>query len=240
MIKFHREAQTVDVAYQTTQPKRETSTQMVWQCLMNRTNQTQTKPGVYVSADTDKVLVARPYFTAAELHDLKIKKVTLLSSSWNGKLTYTQAVKIQCMVRKFFAKRKVRTLRQEKQERQQGILQQQEAKRQEAADLRIQEIERRRNPRTKEDFNILYKELEGIAATFLCRRSDTNTAWRKQETARIEAQNLSSEERKAVMYALLQKETKLLQTIDKLKQNASAVNKHVRIESNLDKVRLTT
>jgi len=38
------------------------------------------------------------------------------------------------------------------------------------------------------------------------------------------------------MYDLLQKETKLLQTIDKLKQSAGIVNKQIRVETTMDKM----
>jgi hypothetical protein len=77
-----------------------------------------------------------------------------------------------------------------------------------AAELEVhqaREIERRLHPRTAADFEILYSELE---------------AWRLSETARIEAGPEDS--RHGALHALLLKEQKLLQTIDRLKLHAGS------------------
>ena len=83
------------------------------------------------------------------------------------------------------------------------------------------EIERRMHPRTPEDFEILYSELE---------------AWRYQETEAIAQNNLSAEEKHRAMEELLRKETKLLQTIDRLKISASHENRHSRIQDVMKKM----
>jgi hypothetical protein len=96
----------------------------------------------------------------------------------------------------------------------------QEAKaQQDAQEQRRQEIERRMHPKTAGDFEILYNELE---------------AWRLQETRKIKEAGLQTEQEQEVLQQLLHKETKLLQTIDRLKINANHENKHRRIRHALN------
>ena len=84
------------------------------------------------------------------------------------------------------------------------------------------EIERRMHPKTQEDFEILRNELD---------------AWRENETKKIKdaasGKELSEEEAKKAMHQLLIKETKLLQTIDRLKNTASVINREERVEKML-------
>jgi len=84
------------------------------------------------------------------------------------------------------------------------------------------EIERRMHPKTLEDFEILRNELD---------------AWRENETKKIRDattnKELSEEEMKKALHQLLIKETKLLQTIDRLKNTASVINREERIEKML-------
>jgi hypothetical protein len=56
------------------------------------------------------------------------------------------------------------------------------------------------HPRSAADFEVLYNELEG---------------WRLQETRRIKESALPPEKQQFALQQLLQKETKLLQTIDR-------------------------
>lgn len=81
------------------------------------------------------------------------------------------------------------------------------------------EIERRMHPKTAEDFEILRNELD---------------AWRENETKKIKdaaaAKELSEQEMQKALHQLLIKETKLLQTIDRLKNTATVVNREERIE----------
>jgi len=73
-------------------------------------------------------------------------------------------------------------------------------------------------PRTHEDFEILYNELE---------------AWRLLETSKIHEANLPADVKQATLKQLLHKETKLLQTIDRLKIAANHENRDVRIAKTL-------
>lgn len=77
-------------------------------------------------------------------------------------------------------------------------------------------MERRRNPKTADDFELLYNELSG---------------WVHGEVAALKAvEGLSDEERKARMADILAKETKALQTIDRLKTESSKRGKEKRVD----------
>ena len=57
-----------------------------------------------------------------------------------------------------------------------------------------------------------------------------------QETERINALNLSEEERLSALAILLSHETRMIQTIDKLKIDAKAENKENRVQAMLENV----
>lgn len=82
---------------------------------------------------------------------------------------------------------------------------------------RKQEVERRLHPKKGKDFDILFNELE---------------AWRLNETKKIKnSTELNEEEKKLAMQQLLNKETKILQKIDRLKITASDKNKQEKISN---------
>lgn len=82
---------------------------------------------------------------------------------------------------------------------------------------RKQEIERRMHPKNNKDFDILYNELE---------------VWRLNETKKIKgSKELNHEEKKLAMRVLLNKETKILQQIDRLKITAHEKNKTEKINN---------
>lgn len=77
-------------------------------------------------------------------------------------------------------------------------------------------------PRTAEDFKVLYQELE---------------IWRHNENQKIKNNDgLEEEERNMAQNSLLKKEVRLLQTIDRLKNHASIKNKDERIKSFLETI----
>mmetsp|Transcript_27723 Transcript_27723/g.75005 ORF Transcript_27723/g.75005 Transcript_27723/m.75005 type:complete len:722 (+) Transcript_27723:174-2339(+) len=125
---------------------------------------------------------------------------------------------IQRWTRGWFGRKRAAYLHNTKMQRE-AFLREEEAKAQAAADKHRQtEIERRMHPRTAADFEILYNELE---------------AWRLQETYKIVNASLPKEKEQLMLQQLLHKETKLLQTIDRLKINANHENKDVRIQRTL-------
>ena len=150
------------------------------------------------------MILSRPYFTADELESLRDSK----------------AKEIQCFLRQCFAWRRVRRLRESKAEQVSGELAEKEALRaREAADHAAQ-IQRRMHPRTKADFAVLFAELE---------------AWRLHETQRIkDSPGLSADDVAVALQELLNKEVKLLQTIDRLKTTAARENKWARTQSSLE------
>jgi len=81
------------------------------------------------------------------------------------------------------------------------------------------EMTRRMNPRSLSDFEVLYNELE---------------KWRTTETLKIKASGLPPAERQKQLQQLLHKETRLLQTIDRLKATAKKEGKAEKIQKMLE------
>jgi hypothetical protein len=161
------------------------------------------KRGVHVSSKGDKVLTPGPYFSSEMLAELKLQKTVV----------------IQCYYRSYRSRLAAAEKRQRIADRLAKL--DNDEKRAEAARARRRnrEIERRMHPRTRGDFEVLYNELE---------------SWRFHESKRIrEATHLSERERRLELAELLAKETKLLQTIDKLKSVASKENREKRIQKML-------
>ena len=75
------------------------------------------------------------------------------------------------------------------------------------------------NPKSTRDFELLYNELE---------------AWVQKEVKEMNSTQLSDIERKEKMAGILAKQTKALQTIDKLKVEASKLGKEKRVARMLD------
>ncbi|GIL47309.1 hypothetical protein Vafri_4164 [Volvox africanus] len=128
---------------------------------------------------------------------------------------------IQRWVRGWMGRRRAAYLRRKKAEREAFLREQELAAQTEAEEHRRREIQRRMHPRTAADFEVLYNELE---------------AWRLQETRKIKEAGLPKVQEQQVLQQLLHKETKLLQTIDRLKINANQENKESRIQHTLSEM----
>jgi len=190
-FRFHREVQTYEYRTRSTQCKKENGTQMP-------------KTGLFIDERTDRIIEPRrPYFSSADKAALMLEKVVI----------------IQCHARGMFARRRSRQLL--RAQNAQVQLERQEAERRQLeADLRHRrEVERRMHPRTYEDFNVLYRELE---------------AWRLNESKRIANSGFDEATRRAAQRELLHKETKLLQTIDKLKIQAHSQNRDSKVKQRLE------
>eukprot|EP00877_Chromochloris_zofingiensis_P012709 jgi/Chrzof1/7692/Cz02g33050.t1 len=129
------------------------------------------------------------------------------------------ALIIQRFTRGWFARRRAGCLSHDKTERDTFIAGQTTARQQAADENRRHEIERRMHPRSMKDFKILAAELE---------------TWRRQQTAQIKAAGLDKEKEQAALQLLLAKETKLLQTIGRLRVNALHENKDIKTQKELD------
>jgi hypothetical protein len=162
------------------------------------------KVGLFIDSTRDVIMEARRPY---------------FSSADKSALLLEKCVIIQCHARGMVARRRTRQMRQARRERQE--LEQREAERRQLeADLRHKrEVERRMHPRTFEDFSVLYKELE---------------AWRLNEAKRISNSGFDEATRRAAQRELLHKETKLLQTIDKLKIQAHSQNRDSKIQKKLE------
>ncbi len=163
-------------------------------------------PGLYIETRSDKILEAKTYFTS-EMWMRKREETTLY---------------MQRMVRGWLARREaVRTRKERDSEMEANAKRQEELRKKEEEDHK-REIERRLHPKTQEDFEILRNELD---------------AWRENETRKIKeasaSKELSEAETQKALHQLLIKETKLLQTIDRLKNTATVINREERIEKML-------
>lgn len=190
-IRFHREVQTYEYRTRSTQCKRDNGTQME-------------KVGLYLDNKNDVIMTPRkPYFSSADKHALILEKCVI----------------IQCHARGMFARRRSKQLRRERAERTEVERREIERRQLEADLRRKREVERRMHPRTFEDFNVLYRELE---------------AWRLNEAKRIKGSGFDEPTRRAAQRELLTKETKLLQTIDRLKIQAHQQNRDAKIKKKLE------
>ncbi|PAA68246.1 hypothetical protein BOX15_Mlig014514g1, partial [Macrostomum lignano] len=187
---FNRDTQTVESKHQTQQTSNATSTQM-------------TKPGVYVSTAEDKLVVPGRYENADEYQKRMLSKI----------------VTVQTYYRRWLAKQYVSRLKQERDTRLEWERQEEVRKRKEKEDRTRREFERRMNPKTKEDFELLYSTLE---------------QWRREELDRINA-TLTGAERKAALCQLLDQETELIAAVDRHQLDSSKENKEKAVQSLLKK-----
>ncbi|KAE9106554.1 hypothetical protein PF010_g12581 [Phytophthora fragariae] len=185
---------------------RETQTQE----LVTRSLQTHRESGTQMSRrdlkldeSFDRHVSARPYFDSYQLDSLREDSVLLMQRLWRG----------------FRARLYVFNIRE--QRRRVSKLAEIEAQENETEDVNRQrrEVNRRMHPNTVSDFEVLYNELD---------------KWRQVECRKVrEQRELDPSERQRALDAILSKETKLLQTIDRLKLTATDANRKQRIEAML-------
>ncbi|XP_051651423.1 IQ and ubiquitin-like domain-containing protein isoform X2 [Manacus candei] len=187
---FCRETQTVWEKNKPLQTRNTTSTQM-------------TKIGLYVSNMTDKLISPGKYFTAEEYHKRRLEAVIVL----------------QKYFRRWHAINVVQNLREQKRLRLLWEADEELRKKNEKEEKLRKEYERKLNPKTKEDFELLYHDLE---------------LWMQEETERIN-RTLTGAERKAALCALLEQEAQLIACFGRHKLNANEENQHKAILHLLDK-----
>ncbi|NWQ73904.1 IQUB protein, partial [Columbina picui] len=187
---FCRETQTVFEKNKPQQTNNTTSTQM-------------TKVGLYVSVVNDKIITPGKYLTADEYHERRLEAVIVL----------------QKYFRRWHAMNVVQKLREKKRLRLAWEAQEELQKKKEKEKKLRRENERRLNPKTKEDFELLYHALE---------------LWRQEETERIN-RTFTGAERKAALCGLLEEEAQLIASIGRHKLNADEENQHKAILKFLDK-----
>nr|XP_033813944.1 IQ and ubiquitin-like domain-containing protein [Geotrypetes seraphini] len=187
---FCRDAQTVFEKKRDQQCTNTTSTQM-------------TKIGCYVSNLTDKLIKPGKYVTAAQYHARRLKAVII----------------IQTYFRRFHAKRIVQELRLQKMRRLEWELEEEIRKKKEREDRIRIEYERRMNPKTRKDFELLFHILE---------------LWRLEELDHIN-KTYTGAERKAVLCALLEQEAEFIASIGRHRQDANEGNEQLAIQFFLNK-----
>ncbi|OXB71202.1 UNVERIFIED_CONTAM: hypothetical protein H355_010138 [Colinus virginianus] len=187
---FCRETQTVFERNKYQQTTNPTSTQM-------------TKSGLYVSDTTDKVITPGKYLTAEEYHKRRLEAVIVL----------------QKYFRRWYARNLVQNLKEKKILRLAWEAQKELQRKKEKEDKLRMEQERKLNPKTKEDFDLLYHALE---------------SWRREEVERIN-RTLTGAERKAALCGLLEEETQLIASIGRHKLNADKENEQKAVLHFLDK-----
>jgi hypothetical protein len=188
--KFTRESQTAIEVTRSAQTKRENGTQMK-------------RNDIYLDDKNDTEIMPKEYFTSAQLHDLKVRKTIVMQCYWRG----------------YVARCRAYALRKRQEDRRRAIEEEEERQRIAAQKKHEREVERRMNPTSVEDFEVLYNELE---------------TWRQHETRRINETASDEKERLKELAKLLHKETKLLQTIDRLKIGANKGNRRKRVKKMLD------
>lgn len=190
-IHFHREAQTYEYRTRSTQCAKENSTQMP-------------KVGHHIDTSQDRIMEPRrPYFSSADKAALILEKVVIM----------------QCHARGMLARKFAQQLYEHKKTRLENERRETERRRVEADLRHKREVERRMHPRTFEDFNILYRELE---------------AFRQSEANRIAASIYDENTRRVAQKDLLHRERRLLQTIDRLKIQAKQQNRDIKVKKILD------
>jgi hypothetical protein len=132
-----------------------------------------------------------------------------------------KTVQIQAFVRGWRARKIAKKLRNERDHEELALALEDARRREEHQKKKLDEIDRRTHPRTAQDFAVLYNELE---------------AWRLQEVQRIDDADISEAERRLAMAELLKKQTKLLQTIDRLQIQATKENRVRKINTVLNKM----
>ncbi|NWJ10938.1 IQUB protein, partial [Crypturellus undulatus] len=191
---FCRETQTVFEKNKLQQTINTTSTQM-------------TKIGLYVSNMTDKIIRPGNYVTADEYHKRRLEAVIVL----------------QTYFRRWHAINLVQNLREKKRLRLEWEAQEEVKKKKEKEEKLQSEYRRRQNPKTKEDYELLYRALEG--KFFL---KAVLSIWRQEETKRIN-ENLTGAERKAALCGLLDQEAQLIASIGRYKLDTDEENRQQAI-----------
>lgn len=189
--KFCRDTQTIVSHHAKLQTHNDMSTQM-------------TKPGIFVSNVQDKLLQPKPYETAAERERKIVEKVII----------------IQKYFRRWLAKKNFNAIRDAYLTRKQWDEEQELLRIAEIEQRRQNDINRRLNPRTKGDFEILYAALE---------------KWKNEELIKINASKTGAA-RKAALALLLDQEAELIATIERYKIEATKENKEKEIQKLLDHV----
>lgn len=163
-----------------------------------------TRPGVYVSRIDDKLLTPRPYLTADQLFEIRTRA----------------AIVLQAYFRRWLAKRRFAALKTAYEARVQWEREHELERRRAIEERREWDLRRRMQPRTRDDFEVVYAALE---------------RWRREECARIDVEKTGAA-RKAALAMLVDQEAELIGAIERCKLEAADEMNEKRIQALLDKV----
>nr|XP_021330251.1 IQ and ubiquitin-like domain-containing protein isoform X1 [Danio rerio] len=172
------------------------------QCSRNAATQMR-KIGCFVSNMEDKLISPGTYITAEEYHSKRLRAV----------------ITLQSYVRRWLAKCFTDSLRQAKEQRLAWLENEKRRKKEEKEQQIRDEYQRRMNPETKGDFDLLYNALK---------------KWRIEEEEHINV-TLSGAERKAALCALLEQETQFISSIERHRMAAATRNQEKAIKAFLNK-----
>eukprot|EP00792_Barthelona_sp_PAP020_P006944 TRINITY_DN3091_c0_g3_i3.p1 TRINITY_DN3091_c0_g3~~TRINITY_DN3091_c0_g3_i3.p1 ORF type:complete len:370 (-),score=100.76 TRINITY_DN3091_c0_g3_i3:134-1243(-) len=157
----------------------------------------------------------QPNLCIEETNDkVMIPKMNVMSLEEYDNLEKEYSISIQRCLRGFLGRteaKAIKLLLEEEKNNFEMMVQQEKV---DAEEERQREISRRLHPQTASDFKLLHAELE---------------RWRETETAKINALNLSDEERKQQMKSMLAQETKYIQRIEGLRIEAKKKNKDAAV-----------
>ena len=178
----HRDSQTVVAISRSQQSLREYGTQMA-------------RLDVLIDETDDRHVKIRRYFTAAQLLELKRQKCAIIQRFYRG----------------YYARKRAWGIRQRLYDAQVARDEADRGGETFRTKNRAKEVERRTNPRTEADFELLYNELE---------------QWRQKELAVIAQQGGTKEQRTDI----LNQQTRALATIDRLRATAVKAGREKKIK----------
>jgi len=190
-VRVHRDVQTKQMSSGTTNDQMTTS----------HTSTQMNAPGVFVDPVGDTEVEPKPYETAEVWHGKRVAAVLILQSH----------------LRRVNAAKRVEGLRQEKKRVEEWLVTEEDRKVDEEEAEWQRRVDRRVNPRTKADFDLLYRGLE---------------VWRLEELEKVHG--LESDDQIPAKVALLQQQCTYLNAIDKLKMEADTSNREKRIAKFFD------
>eukprot|EP00758_Cryptobia_borreli_P013659 Tbor_TRINITY_DN5853_c1_g7::TRINITY_DN5853_c1_g7_i1::g.7039::m.7039 len=151
---------------------RSTQTQGVTRsCQTTRECGTQmSRVDILIDETYDRVVYAKPYFSADKLHALQVQKT----------------IYIQALVRGWRARRIAKKLRQERDEEELYLELEYMHRKEEHTKKKMEEIDRRTHPRSAEDFAILHNELEAWRLQEVKRIEEANLLPEERRIAMME------------------------------------------------------
>jgi hypothetical protein len=155
----------------------------------------------------DREIISKPYFSATQLNELKSRTILIIQCYWRG----------------YVARKKTWLIREAHYNAYVNFRENQEKSKKELEEIKKQDIERRIHPKTVKDFELLYSELESWVKLQM---KELNESFKKNEITEMEKRSYINE--------ILSKQTKALQTIDKLKNEANQFGLDKRINKMLE------